>query len=147
MKNVHQTAPKEKDLCTVCNKWFANVDAHTYRIHSVKSFSCMFYNFKSPLRMDVVRHTDQVHEKLSVQCPKCQKEVFDLENHLKRHDRERFMCIKCGEKFGMKDEVYKHYRKIHRIRPNDVKASAVEENNVFAEPLSNNRIYINLRQR
>jgi len=52
-------------------------------------FSCMFCPFTSMSRWAIVHHTNDEHEKITVECPHCQKEVFDLQGHIAKEHRER----------------------------------------------------------
>eukprot|EP00092_Neocalanus_flemingeri_P002723 GFUD01002916.1.p1 GENE.GFUD01002916.1~~GFUD01002916.1.p1 ORF type:complete len:596 (-),score=115.32 GFUD01002916.1:243-2030(-) len=115
----HEASPSISDVipCKICGKQVMEkwLHKHNERMHSSKKemFSCIFCDFKGESKMAVVKHTNDEHEKLTVQCPYCCKEVFNLEKHVKSHDRSKYECLTCGEKFGYSDEAREHYMKTH----------------------------------
>jgi len=109
------TEDRELVACNVCDKMIQKkgLEKHRERLHTKKVFSCLFCNFTANTRMGVVRHTDKKHEKLSVVCPICTREVFNLEEHVARHGKMKYGCSSCAFKAGLKAEVEDHYRSIH----------------------------------
>jgi len=115
----HEAAPVINDVvpCKLCGKQVMEkwLFKHLERMHSGRKevFSCIFCDFKGESKMAVVKHTNDEHEKITVQCPFCNREVFNLEKHVKSHDRDKYQCYTCEAKFGYSDEAREHYMKSH----------------------------------
>jgi len=115
----HEASPAVKDVvsCKICGKQVMEKFLHKHmdRMHSGKKdlYGCIFCDFKGESKMAVVKHTNDEHEKLTVQCPYCYKEVFNLEKHVKSHDKGKYQCLVCDAKFGYSDEAREHYMKTH----------------------------------
>jgi len=114
------TEDRELVACNVCDKMIQKkgLEKHRERLHTKKVFSCLFCNFTANTRMGVVRHTDKKHEKLSVVCPICTREVFNLEEHVARHGKMKYGCSSCAFKAGLKAEVE---AKLKELNGGDIK--------------------------
>jgi len=114
---VHTSPDTRKKLvrCDVCDKLVMRkgLFAHKERLHGQKNFSCLFCTYKAESRMQIVRHTDEHHEKLSVECPVCGRDVFNLEQHMARHQKQKYGCSMCDFKIGIKAQVEAHFRREH----------------------------------
>jgi hypothetical protein len=90
-------------------------------------FKCFLCDFICTSRIDVVKHVNDLHEKVTLTCPECCEEVFFLNTHMKEHGKtsgnasdvsdisaslnsgER-NCILCNENFE-NDFLLKIHRK------------------------------------
>merc|ERR1712178_353395 len=55
-------------------------------------------------------------------CPICQKEIYNLPDHMKTHSNERpYVCTLCPISFKRKGDLNRHIRNTHRTEPEESK--------------------------
>ena len=87
--------------------------SHKSKVHGKKSkkFQCTVCDLQCPNRSKLKTHIEEVHEKIKVSCPQCQK-LFSkggLRNHIKYyHEVDRiskpFKCDECHVQFEVKHD-------------------------------------------
>ena len=90
-------------------------------------FTCFLCEFVCSSRIDVVKHVNDHHEKVTLTCPECNKEVFFLTTHMKEHGKtsgnasdvsdigsgER-SCNLCHKNFENDFLLKIHRKKVHQ---------------------------------
>jgi len=114
----HESLPLGPELCTLCGKYYKNIDAHNYKLHSGRMFACNQCDFKTTLNCRLSKHILQVHEGRKQTCDLCGKVVKELKHHKARgcpfgKKKTRHQCTHCDKTFALKDGLNRHVRSVH----------------------------------
>ena len=141
-KTLLKLINKKVPLCPHCGKEFSREDnliKHIAFTHEGKVFKCNFCVKCYKDRRDLVRHVATYHPfenldgwmKIKVEqfqqerkidptklkeCQHCGKQFQkDFAGHMIRVHGEKLPCEHCGAKFGRKDMMYRHIKKVHLL--------------------------------
>lgn len=108
-----------KFFCQICGKSFARNDilkTHVYQVHDkIREVFCQKCDKSFTRKSLLNRHMDIVHPPKKLPCPKCFKEVFQMERHMERiHDKiHEVFCQICYKAYTRKDLLIRHINVVH----------------------------------
>jgi hypothetical protein len=78
----------------------------------------------SPIQYNGLTPSGKPRSRTLKTCPVCQKEIYNLPDHMKTHSNERpYACNLCPISFKRKGDLNRHIRNTHRSEPDETKQS------------------------
>ena len=114
---VKSQSKSGKDICQICGKSYARLEAHMHRIHSqpgVKPYRCGVCGRAFIWPYKLYEHFRTHSGEKPYDCPICQKRfprTYSVTLHLRTHTGERpYRCDNCGDTFADGSTLTKHKR-------------------------------------
>ena len=83
---------RQKTPCSYCNRKVKGIEIHTEQVHPEHlQYSCLVCTYKAYTEKRLADHVRK-HESKRGKCEKCNQSFRNIENHLKKHEVNKFEC-------------------------------------------------------
>jgi len=124
--NKPKKEEKDKELCTLCGKYFVDLKQHVRVIHDEKENERVLCNIcgKDLKKISLPNHMKIEHSGIKIECPSCDK-TFNSRMAMNRHfmnlhvadSEKKWQCQICGKGF-QDSKLFETHQNIHKnIKP------------------------------